>query len=252
MAARQADVLVVGAGVVGRSLAFALAAAEPSIRVVLAGDTGGGTSAASGAAGAMLSALGEVTGLGPRTRHGRLRTELAIEAAGRWPSWREQVRVCAPTAPQHDGYGTGTFMILNSVSSALDEVSFTAVARTAREYGLPCQETAPADIRYRPLDNDRALRAWYLPKEGFLDARAWLATLDAVLAAQPNITRTPAGTLTAARGGGYLLQTPAGVFTASRAVVAAGAELRKPGVRASFLASSSWLFPFRVVKCAGL
>ncbi|MGW0908611.1 NAD(P)/FAD-dependent oxidoreductase [Streptomyces sp. NPDC002853] len=224
MAARQADVLVVGAGVVGRSLAFALAAAEPSVRVVLAGDTGGGTPAASGAAGAMLSGLGEVTGLGVRTRHGRLRTELAIEAAGRWPSWREQVRACASDAPRHDGYGTGTFMILNSVSSALDEASFTAVARTAQEYGLPCQETAPADIPgYRPLDNDRALRAWYLPNEGFLDARAWLATLDAALAAQPGITRTPAGTLTAARGGGYLLETPAGTFTASRAVVAAGA-----------------------------
>lgn len=222
--ARDADVLVVGAGVVGRSLAFALAAAEPSVRVVLAGDTGGVTPAASGAAGAMLSALGEVTDLGARTRHGRLRTELAIEAAGRWPSWREQIRACASAAaPQHDGYGTGTFMILNAVSSALDDASFAAVARTAGEYGLPCQETAPADIPgYRPLDNDRALRAWYLPEEGFLDARAWLATLDAALASQPNTTRTPAGTLTAARGG-YLLDTPAGVFTAPRAVVAAGA-----------------------------
>ncbi|MFD3682125.1 NAD(P)/FAD-dependent oxidoreductase [Streptomyces sp. NPDC058613] len=160
-----------------------------------------------------------------RTRHGRLRTELAIEAAGRCRLWREQVRVHAgPAAPRHDGYGTGTFMVLNAVSSAMDDASFTAVARTAAEYGLGCEETAPAHIPgYRPLDNDRALRAWYLPAEGFIDARAWLTTLDAALAALPNVVRTPPGTLTVAPGGGYFLDTAAGVFRAPRAVVAAGA-----------------------------
>ncbi|MFD6891407.1 NAD(P)/FAD-dependent oxidoreductase [Streptomyces sp. NPDC059957] len=233
MEVQGADVLVVGAGAVGRSLAFALAVAEPSVRVVLAGDTGdngdkgdnGGRTAASGAAGAMLGALGEVTDHAMRTRHGRLRTEIAVEAARRWPAWREQVRAHAgANAPHRDGYGTGTFMILNAVSSALDDASFTAVARAAAEYGLGCRETAPADIPgYRPLDNDRALRAWYLPDEGFIDARAWLNTLDAALAALPNTLRTPAGTLTTAPAGGYLLDTPRGVFRAPRAVVAAGA-----------------------------
>ncbi|MFD4376830.1 NAD(P)/FAD-dependent oxidoreductase [Streptomyces sp. NPDC058527] len=222
------DVLVVGAGVVGRSLAFALTEAEPSIRVVLAGDTGEAGSAggaASGAAGAMLGALGEVTDLAVRTRHGRLRIELAVAAAGKWPDWREQVRARAgATAPQRDGYETGTFMVLNAVSSGLDDASFAAVARSAAEHGLPCHDTDPADIPgYRPLDNDRALRAWHLPEEGFLDARAWLATLDAALTVSSNTIRVPAGTLTAAPGGGYLLDTPTGVFRAPRAVVTAGA-----------------------------
>ncbi len=225
MAVQGVDVLVVGAGAVGRSVAFAVAAGEPSVRVVLAGDGGGDATAASGAAGAMLGALGEVTDLAVRTRHGRLRTELAVAAARRWPAWREQVRAHAGTdAPQRDGYGTGTFMILNGVSSAVDDASFTAVAQAAGEHGLGCHDTSPADIPgYRPLDNDRALRAWHLPDEGFLDARAWLATLDAALAALPHTTRAPAGTLTAAPGGGYLLDTPAGAFRAPRAVVAAGA-----------------------------
>ncbi|MFG3001064.1 NAD(P)/FAD-dependent oxidoreductase [Streptomyces sp. NPDC048340] len=115
-------------------------------------------------------------------------------------------------------------MVLNTVSSAMDDTAFSAVARTAAEYGLGCEATAPAEIPgYRPLDNDRALRAWYLPAEGFIDARAWLATLEAALAALPNAIRTPAGTLTAAPGGGYLLDTPTGAFRAPRAVVAAGA-----------------------------
>ncbi|MCX4729214.1 hypothetical protein [Streptomyces sp. NBC_01306] len=115
-------------------------------------------------------------------------------------------------------------MISNAVSSALDDASLAAVARAADEYGLPCEESAPADIPgYRPLDNDRALRAWYLPEKGFPDGQAWLATLDTAPATQPNTTRTPAGTPAAPRGGGCLLNTPEGATTAAGAVVASGA-----------------------------
>ncbi|AGK81840.1 Putative FAD dependent oxidoreductase [Streptomyces microflavus DSM 40593] len=160
VAVQGADVLVVGAGAVGRSIAFALASAEPTLRVVLAGGSGG--AAASQAAGAMLGALGEVTHHGARTRHGRLRPQLAVTAAARWPAWRKQVRARAGIdAPPEDGYGAGTFVVLNAVSSRLDDASFTEIARTAAAHGLGCQDTDPSDIPgYLPLDNDRALRAW--------------------------------------------------------------------------------------------
>ncbi|MFJ3582341.1 NAD(P)/FAD-dependent oxidoreductase [Streptomyces sp. NPDC090127] len=95
----------------------------------------------------------------------------------------------------------------------------------AADFGdaLECRETDPSDIPgYHPLDNDRALRAWYLPEEGFIDARAWLATLDAALENLANVIRTPAGTLTALPAHGYRLDTPAGAFRAPHAVVAAG------------------------------
>ncbi|MFI6151364.1 NAD(P)/FAD-dependent oxidoreductase [Kitasatospora sp. NPDC051170] len=214
-----ADVIVVGAGVVGRSLAFELASRAPELRVVLSGRRGAG---ASEAAGAMLGALGEVTAAALATRHGRLRVELAVEAAGRWPQWRRRVRE-ALARPVGDGYGTGTFVLLNAVGSVLDERSFAAIARAGHEFGVPVEEVEPAEVpALRPLDNDRALRAMHLPAEGFLDARRWLASLDAALAALPNVTRVPSATLQA-DGSGYLLRGRGGRFTAPTVVVAAGA-----------------------------
>ncbi|MGW2816061.1 hypothetical protein [Streptomyces sp. NPDC001415] len=96
---------------------------------------------------------------------------------------------------------------MNAVFSRLDDASFTAIAQVAAEYRLGCQETDPSDIPgYHPLDNDRALCAWYLPEEGFLDARRWLATLDAALGTLPNVIRTPSGALAAPSPNGWRLR----------------------------------------------
>lgn len=205
---------MVGAGVVGRSPAFALAAAESSVRVMPAGDAGGAT--ASDAAGAILGVLGEVTEHGARARHGRLRTELAVVAARMWPTWREQVRDRAGAgAPRRGGYGTGNFMILKAASSAWTTPRSRAWRTLRPSTGSAATIPPPADIPgYLPLDNDRALRARYLADEGSLDARVWLAMLDAALAALPNALRAQPGNATVLPAGGYLLDTPTGVFRA--------------------------------------
>ncbi|MEV7612015.1 FAD-dependent oxidoreductase [Streptomyces sp. NPDC089799] len=229
----EVDVVVVGAGVVGRSLAYALARVEPGLRVVLSGRRGPG---ASQAAGAMLGVLGEVTAAGLRTRHGALRLRMAVEAAARWPSWREGVREQAGEPPG-DGYGAGTYVLLNTVSGRLDESAFEAMHDAGTRHGLPFEEIRPADVPghrppttdhrppttdHRPLDNDRALRAVFLPREEFLHARRWLETLDTALLTLPDVRRTGTGTVRAA-GDAYELRTREGRFRAPRVVVAAGA-----------------------------
>ncbi|GGU66324.1 hypothetical protein GCM10010274_63710 [Streptomyces lavendofoliae] len=217
----SADVVVVGDGVLGRSIAYALASADRGVRVVLCGRSGPG---ASPAAGAMLGVLGEVTPASLDKPHNALRLQMAIEAAGRWPSWRDAVRRhAAAAAPASDGYGKGTFMLLNAVSAPLDERAFAAVRTAGQKHGLPVEDIDPTDIpAYRPLDNDRALRALHLPEEGFLDARRWLATLDAALDALPNATRTGNARLTTTARG-YAIHTAEAVRTARMAVIAAGA-----------------------------
>ncbi|MEU1289254.1 FAD-binding oxidoreductase [Kitasatospora sp. NPDC005856] len=216
-----ADVLVVGDGVLGRSVAFALATADPGVRVALSGRRAAG---ASRAAGAMLGVLGEVTASGLRTPHGRLRLALAVAAAERWPDWRERVRETAGRrAPARDGYGSGTFVLLNAVSSPIDEQSFAAIRTAGRDHALPVEEVEPSVLPgHRPLDNDRALRALHLPAEAYLDSRRWLATLDAALAALPNVDRVPAGRVRTA-GPGYALHTKDATVTAPALVLAAGA-----------------------------
>ncbi|MEU0272186.1 FAD-dependent oxidoreductase, partial [Streptomyces sp. NPDC006307] len=214
------DVVVVGAGVLGGSIAYALACAEPGLRIVLSGRRGPG---ASQAAGAMLGVLGEVTAAGVRTRHGELRLGMAVEAAARWPAWRRAVRDRAGTAAPPDGYGTGTYILLNAASGPLDEAALEAMRAAGARHGLAVEDSAVSDVpAYRPLDNDRALRAVFLPQERFLDARRWLRTLDTALRALPNVRRAGAGRLRA-HGTAYELAAREGTFRAGRVVVAAGA-----------------------------
>ncbi|MFD8087921.1 hypothetical protein ACFV4F_40255 [Kitasatospora sp. NPDC059722] len=153
------DVIVVGSGVLGRSLALALAEAEPALRVGLSGPGGPGASQATGAsqaagaspaagpgasqaAGAMLGVLGEVTAGALRTAHGRLRVDLAVEAGRRWPAWRRRVRARAGSAAPADGFGRGTFVLLNAVGSTLDQQSLGAIGRAG--------PTAPRSPTGRP------------------------------------------------------------------------------------------------------
>ncbi|MEU7514152.1 FAD-binding oxidoreductase [Streptomyces sp. NPDC042898] len=158
-----------------------------------------------------------------RTRHGELRLGMAVEAAARWPAWREGLRERAGKAAPADGYGAGTYILLNGASGPIDDASFEAMRAAGARYGLPVEDSAVSDIpAYRPLDNDRALRAVFLPQERFLDARRWLQTLDAALRALPNVDRVGAGRLRA-HGSAYELTTRQGTFTAGRVVVAAGA-----------------------------
>ncbi|WP_314613466.1 hypothetical protein [Streptomyces stackebrandtii] len=123
----------------------------------------------------MLGVLGEVTSAGVRTRHGELRLGMAVEAAARWPAWREGLRERAGKAAPADGFGAGTYILLNGASGPIDDASFEAMRAAGARYGLPVEDSALSDIpAYRPLDNDRALRAVFLPQERFLDARRWL------------------------------------------------------------------------------
>lgn len=215
----QADVMIIGDRVLGLSIAFALADRPESPSVMVIGKQGAG---ASDAAGAMLGVLGEITGTSLRTTSSTAKSEMALDAARRWPAWRSRVHGRAATGD--DGYGTGTFLLLNGASSRLDDESFAAIEAFGAANNVPIEDVAPAEIPgYLPFDGDRASRALLLPDEGYIDARRWLQSLRAALAAMSNVTVVqtdhPRPVATDDR---FVVETGAGRVTAGQVVVAAG------------------------------
>lgn len=183
---KHADVMVLGDGILGLSIAFALADSPQRPHVALIARPG---PAASRAAGAMRGVLGEITANSTRTDNALNRVRMAIEAERRWGQWRARVHARAGTNTVDDGFGSGTFLLLNGVSSHLDDENFAAIESFSEQEHIPAERVSPGDIPgYLPFAGDRAHKALYLPEEGFLDARRWLENLQTALAAMPNVT----------------------------------------------------------------
>ncbi|WP_256571625.1 MULTISPECIES: FAD-binding oxidoreductase [unclassified Pseudomonas] len=82
------DVVVVGSGAIGGSIAFELA--SRGLKVCRVGETDR-TNAASKAAGAMNGCFGEVTSGLLASGHGRLKLAMDIQAKGMWPQWAQRL-----------------------------------------------------------------------------------------------------------------------------------------------------------------
>jgi glycine/D-amino acid oxidase-like deaminating enzyme len=218
----HADVVVLGDGVLGLSIAFALADSPQRPVVALVGKPGPG---ASRAAGAMLSVLGELTATSLRTPASRERVGMTLRAAQQWPAWRQRVRASAGAGARDDGYRRGTFMILNSASSTLDQDSIAAMESFAGERNIPAENVDPRDIPgYWPFDRDRAIKALYFADEPSFDARGWLATLESALQAMPTATvHRHAGPQLRPDGDRFYIQAGDTRLTTDKVVVAAGA-----------------------------
>jgi glycine/D-amino acid oxidase-like deaminating enzyme len=217
----RADVIVVGDGVVGSSIAFALAVSPARPSVALVGKPGPGASRASGA---MLSVLGELTGNSLRSEPARERVTMSEQAADRWSGWRRQVRETAGTAAVEDGFGAGTFVLHNTASSTLDDESLAAMESFAAGRGHRLEQVDPRDIpAYQPFAPNRATRSLFLPDERYLDARGWLATLESALGAMGNVSVRRHETIVGQQiREKFALHVGAERITADQIVVAAG------------------------------
>jgi glycine/D-amino acid oxidase-like deaminating enzyme len=222
---RTYDLLIVGGGIVGLSLAFELKRRNLRWRVALL--RGSSASAASSAAGAMLSGFGETTACGLLSEPGRIKAGWRIAAASLWPAWVSDLNLGGgPGAIElHDG----TVVILNAISGTLDHRNFDSIVRALRSHGEPFEWLDPTKVQgLRPSDPGRPLQAILIPKERFVDAPTVLARLTRHLVDDGNISvfdgrclgitpskrsRTP-----------HQIDSDAGVFEAARVVVASGVQ----------------------------
>ena len=147
-ASRVFDVIVVGNGVLGQSLALVLA--RRRLRVALLGQPNRPW-AASAAAGAMLGCFGEVTESLVSNEYGRTKLDLDVRATKLWPDWSGQLAEESGGADVH--VANGTIVILNAVGvPGIDDVNYAAIKDELRRYGEPFEDIEPADAEW--LDPD--------------------------------------------------------------------------------------------------
>jgi glycine oxidase len=178
----RADILIVGDGVLGLSLAAALASRDTSLGVTVVAPRTMEASPASPAAGAMLNCFGEVTKYTLASAPGRAKFELLRSAAAAWPAWIELVQENAGGVSRLERH-EGTTVVQNARGGHFDSENFAAFIAALEEFGEPFEEIEPDAIAgLDPVPDARPLRAVHLPREGWLDASVLLTALHAACA----------------------------------------------------------------------
>lgn len=176
---RHYDIVVVGNGVVGSSVAFELA--RRGMAVARVGEPNRKFSA-SVAAGAMLGCFGEVTTSLMASEHGRAKLAVDYEARGLWGDWAAAL---AGASGDETSLVTsrGTLVMLNtSGSKAVDTGNFRAIESALKSYDEPYELVDPQDNPWlEPNDLHRPLKGIYLPAEHSVNSALLLTKLDMAL-----------------------------------------------------------------------
>lgn len=169
------DVLVVGNGVLGSSLAIRLA--HRGVRVGLIGEPDR-PFAASSAAGAMLGAFGEVTSSTTGTSIGRHKFALDLEAKQEWPDWLAFLSDDRGD-PEDLITARGTTVLLNTVgTAAVDSRNFSAIMNALQTHDEPHELVDVEDLPWLdPDETSRPLRAVHIPREHAVDSARLLCRL---------------------------------------------------------------------------
>ncbi|MER7078675.1 protein-(glutamine-N5) methyltransferase, release factor-specific [Saccharopolyspora kobensis] len=170
------DVIVVGNGALGSSLAVELAGRQGSVALIGPAHR---PYAASAAAGAMLGCFGEVTTALLDNAHGMTKFDLDLKAKDIWPEWLQNI-----SDGTSDGTelltASGTTVLLNTVGSGpIDSGNYAAIRAMLDKYDEPYESVDPADISWLDPDpNSRPLEALHIPGEHAVDSGRLLRRLE--------------------------------------------------------------------------
>lgn len=192
------DTVIIGNGILSLATAFRLAKrSKPSDQILIIGKKSRPGSATLAAA-AMLNCFAEIEEDSLKTEADFFRFELSHRAARLWPKFVLEYmdaaagrlpEGCAKCEGSHGAcYELGTYVVNNTAADCLDDANFNAIVSALKEFDEPFEEVSPRDIpNYRPQQRYRAVRAVYIPNEGWLNPRLTLEALEAALAAFPGV-----------------------------------------------------------------
>jgi glycine oxidase len=171
------DVIVVGAGAVGGSIAYELSAR--GLKVCRVGEIDR-ANAASKAAGAMNGCFGEVTSGLLASDFGRLKLDMDRQAQQLWSNWAQRLAVSSGDSSSLFT-AIGTNVLLNTAGmDEVDSVNYDTIESALREYGESFEIIDPRKMEWlKPNHLVRPLRGIYIPNEHAVNSHLLLEKLDA-------------------------------------------------------------------------
>lgn len=219
-------IAILGNGILGTMTARAWLKTNDDVELVLVGPSQR-TGSATRAAAAMLNSFTELEHDSLGTPLDRFKFDLSRAATGAWPDVFAEI--CPPSSKVT--YGIGSYLLNNAATDNLDDDNFNAVIRFAKEYDEPYEMVEPRDIpNYHPAPQYRALRALYLPREGWVNPKQFLDALTEHVARSPKVSLIDAEVVNLITKGGNIVAaelSDGSLLHADKFVLANGANLGK-------------------------
>ncbi len=178
------DVVIIGNGAIGLACAFALIESDKDLSIAIVGPRSR-PRGATAAAGAMLGCHAEITAHGLSSALGRQKFSWHHRAKALWPEWLLRLADGGSVPAMVEG----TFVLCNAVSGSLEDANFSTILRQLAADRVVHEQVDPRNVPgLKPTMDARAFRVVHIPDENAINALAYLASLERVIANAPHVT----------------------------------------------------------------
>ncbi len=173
----QFDVVIVGNGILGLTLAYFLKQQEPHISIALIGKRDR-TGCATLAAGAMLNLWAEISYGQFENEALAQRFDLTRQGVSLWSDFADEL---ATLSGEKIHILWGTYVLRTLRSTQIEERNFNYLKQSLKRFGIEHKELFAEDLPWlKPLQCSRTLEALWVP-DGAVDSRVVVRALDKVL-----------------------------------------------------------------------